>query len=428
MAVDTSVDLRKKVIYSVYIRNHTAEGTFRSIIPDLDRIKSLGTDIIWFMPIHPIGVKARKGKLGCPYSVKDYHSVNPEYGTIEDFIELVDEIHKRDMKCMIDVVYNHTSADSVLIQEHPEWFFHNNNGDIIPRIADWSDVRDLNYKCRELWDYQIETLKRWAEIVDGFRCDVAPMVPIEFWLKARAEVAKVKPNFIWLAETIDPGFIVFLRSVGYNANSDSEVYSAFDITYDYDVRSAYVDYIEDKITLSEYLYELNRQEWTYPDNYVKLRYLENHDIPRAANIFPNNDILINRTAFMYFQKGTAMLYGGQEAADSNQPSLFDTDKINLNTGKDLSPLIKNLKRIKSLDIVAEGNYKLSDGGNDIVYGEYKKGNLSLIGVFSLKGKSGDAAVNIPDGEYTNYADNKPVTVKDGIIKAEIGRPIIIYCD
>lgn len=427
MALNTSVELRKKVIYSIYIRNHTAEGTFKSIVPDLDRIKSLGVDIIWFLPIHPIGKEDRKGTLGCPYSIKDYRAVNPEYGTMENFRELVTEIHNRDMKCMIDVVYNHTSADSVLTQEHPEWFYHNEDGEIIPRIADWSDVRDLNYDNPELWDYQIETLKSWAEFVDGFRCDVASIVPVGFWQKARAEVEKIKPDFMWLAETVDPEFIIFLRSMGYHGSSDSEVYNAFDITYDYDIKRFYFDYIEGKITLKEYIYELNRQEWTYPDNYIKLRCLENHDIPRAAHNFPNGDVLANRTAFMYFQKGTALLYGGQETADTNSPSLFDVDKVNWNTGKDLSPLIRNLTRIKSLDIVTNGNYKLSDAGNDIVYGEYKQGENTLVGVFSLKGKSGKVTVNIPDGEYTSYVDNEPVTVENGTIAVQYNRPIIIYC-
>ena len=123
MAVDTDTKLQNQVIYSIYVRNHTPEGTFRAVIPDLDRIKALGTDIIWFMPIHPIGVKGKKGSLGCPYANRDYRSVNPCYGTMEDFKLLVDEIHKRGMKCMIDVVYNHTSPDSVLYSEHPDFFY-----------------------------------------------------------------------------------------------------------------------------------------------------------------------------------------------------------------------------------------------------------------------------------------------------------------
>ena len=128
MAVNTDQNLQKSVIYSIYVRNHTKEGTFNAIIPDLDRIKALGTDIIWFMPIHPIGVKGKKGSLGCPYANRDYRTVNPEYGTMEDFKNLVNEIHIRGMKCMIDVVYNHTSPDSLLSKQHPEFFYKKSDG------------------------------------------------------------------------------------------------------------------------------------------------------------------------------------------------------------------------------------------------------------------------------------------------------------
>ena len=120
MAKDTNVSLRSKVIYSIYVRNHSEEGNFKGVIKDLDRIEDLGIDIIWLMPIHPIGQTNRKGSLGCPYSIEDYREVNPEYGNLEDFKLLIDETHKRKMKIIIDVVYNHTSHDSELLNEHPE--------------------------------------------------------------------------------------------------------------------------------------------------------------------------------------------------------------------------------------------------------------------------------------------------------------------
>ena len=184
MAAHTDPKLQRQVIYSIYVRSHTPEGTFRAVIPDLDRIKALGTDIIWFMPIHPIGVEGKKGSLGCPYANRDYREVNPAYGTMENFRALVDEIHARGMKCMIDVVYNHTSPDSTLFREHPEWFYHGADGRPGNKIGDWADVIDLDYGKRELWDYQIESLVMWAGIVDGFRCDVASFVPLEFWRRA----------------------------------------------------------------------------------------------------------------------------------------------------------------------------------------------------------------------------------------------------
>ena len=202
MAENTSVSLREQIIYSVYVRNHTPEGTFRALIGDLDRIRALGTDIVWLMPIHPIGEKGKKGSLGCPYANRDYGAVNPEYGTLSDFRALVDAIHERGMKCIIDVVYNHTSPDAVYVSEHPEFYYRKPNGDFGNKTADWTDVIDLDYSCAALWDAQIAHLCRWAEIVDGFRCDVASLVPVGFWQKARAAVERVHPGCLWLAESV----------------------------------------------------------------------------------------------------------------------------------------------------------------------------------------------------------------------------------
>ena len=128
MAEHTDQNLLHQVIYSVFVRNHTKEGTFRALEGDLDRLKGLGADIIWLMPIHPIGSEGRKGTLGSPYAIQDYRGINPEYGTREDFIHLVDAIHARGMKCIIDVVYNHTSPDSVLAHTHPEYFLRDAEG------------------------------------------------------------------------------------------------------------------------------------------------------------------------------------------------------------------------------------------------------------------------------------------------------------
>ena len=222
MARNTDINLQKQVIYSVYVRAHTEEGTFLSIIPDLDRIKALGTDIIWFMPIHPIGVVGKKGSLGCPYANRDYRSVNPAYGTMEDFKTLTEEIHRRGMKCMIDVVYNHTSPDAVLLQEHPEFYYRDENGNTGNKVGDWADVIDLDYSVPGLWDYQIESLCQWAKIVDGFRCDVASFVPVSFWNMARSFVEKVRPGCIWLGETVHQSFGNLVRREGFGCSRDTE--------------------------------------------------------------------------------------------------------------------------------------------------------------------------------------------------------------
>ena len=257
MAKNTDIALRNEVIYCIYVRNHTKEGNFKAIEKDLQRIKDLGCNIIWFMPIHPIGQVNKKGNLGSPYAIKNYREINPQYGTKKDFINLVDKIHEMDMKCIIDVVYNHTSPDSDLVKSHPEYFYKKADGSRGNRVGDWSDIVDLDYSNKQLWDYQIETLKQWAEIVDGFRCDVASFVPIEFWEKARKETSKVKENLIWLAESADLEFLQEMRKLGFDVWSDGELYSAFDITYDYDIWQIYNNYLFGKIKLSEYINFLN---------------------------------------------------------------------------------------------------------------------------------------------------------------------------
>ena len=195
MATDTNQKLRNQVIYEVFVRNHSAVGTFQGVQKDLTRIQELGVDIIWLMPIHPIGDLHRKRSLGCPYSIQDYRAINPEYGTLEDFRSLVQSIHRLGLQVMIDVVFNHTSHDSWLASHHPEWFYHNPSGKIAGKVEDWTDVVDLDYSHPELWSYLIETLKFWvAEGVDGFRCDVASLVPVEFWQEARTELKKINPT------------------------------------------------------------------------------------------------------------------------------------------------------------------------------------------------------------------------------------------
>ena len=273
MATCTRKEYRNQVLYSVFVRNYSEEGTFEAVRRDLDRIQSLGVDMIWLMPIHPLGQKARKGVLGSPYAIRDYRAVNPEFGTVEDFKELVADIHSRGMKCIIDVVYNHTAPDSWLAENHPEWFYHKPDGSFGNRIGDWTDIIDLDYSNRDLWDYQIETLKQWATIVDGFRCDVAPLIPLEFWLKAREEVEKVRPGCFWLAESVEPGFIVENRARGLTALSDSEIFQAFDAAYDYDIYDTFVACLEGKLPLERYAEAVTRQEYIFPDNYVKLRFL-----------------------------------------------------------------------------------------------------------------------------------------------------------
>ena len=425
MAKETNKALRNLVIYSVYVRNHSEEGTFAGVEKDLDRIKDLGTDIIWLMPVYPNKKKNRKGSLGCPYAIADYRGVNPEYGTREDLEHLAEEIHKRGMKLMMDIVYNHTSPDSWLSRNMPDFFYKKADGSFGNKTGDWGDVIDLDYRNRDLWEYQIETLCQWAKIADGYRCDVAPLVPVEFWIEARKAVEKVKPGFIWLAETVEPCFIRDNRRLGQVGQSDGEMYQAFDMEYDYDIWGFRDQYLEGKISLDMYVQILNQQHIAFPDNYVKMRCLENHDQRRAKAAVPNESDLLNWTAFMFFQQGSALIYGGQETENNHTPSLFDIDKVDWNTGKDISPLLKKLAEIKKKEIMAYGTYQLyADDLTDTVIGTYEMGEDRLIGVFALKSQAANIKVDLEDGEYTNLIDGSKVTVKSERMKTE-GKPVIL---
>lgn len=427
MAKQTDICLRSDVIYSIYVRNHTPEGTFRAVIPDLDRIRDLGTDIIWFMPIHPIGVKGKKGSLGCPYANRDYRAVNPEYGTMEDFKALVDAIHQRGMKCIIDVVYNHTSPDAVLTTEHPEFYYRKPDGNMGNRVGDWTDVVDLDYSCQALWDYQIQSLVMWAGIVDGFRCDVASFVPVEFWCRARQAVEQVRPGCIWLAETVHSGFGQFSRKSGMYSANDYEMFEAFDMEYDYDIREVFDRYLKGEATLSNYIDMINFQECLYPANHIKMRCLENHDQPRIASYVKDELALWNYTAFLYFLKGTTLIYAGQEYVNDHVPSLFEKEVFDRETGKDISPLLDKLYRIKKDVLSAEDYFKgAADDANHIAILERDDNRVKKLGVFSLKGLSATVKVDFPEGTYTNYMDGELVQVADGKLHCD-GKPIILSC-
>ncbi len=427
MAQNTDPRLQNQVIYSIYVRAHTPEGTFRAVVPDLDRIKALGVDIIWFMPIHPIGVKGKKGSLGCPYANRDYRSVNPEYGTMEEFRTLCEEIRKRGMKVMIDVVYNHTSPDSVLWETHPEFFYKRPDGTPGNHVGEWSDVIDLDYKVPALWDYQIESLTQWARIVDGFRCDVASFVPVEFWKRARAAVEAVHPGFIWLAETVHRDFGAYCRSRGMYSARDPEVFEAFDLEYEYDIRLVFDSYLRGETKLSQWTDLLEFQEAVYPVNYNKMRFLENHDQPRIASFISHENDLVNFTAMLYFLKGTTLIYAGQEWEDDHQPSLFEKEPIDRETGHDLTPLMRTLSGIKH-DVLAPDDAFFAGAADDRDIAVMKRinGSSVKIGIFSLKSKASKVEVDAPDGSYKNLIDGTSVTVSLGKVRCA-GSPIIFSC-
>jgi glycosidase len=427
MSILTKKELRQLFLYQVYVRNHSLEGTFKALEKDLDRIKDLGTDVLYLIPIHEIGQKQKKGDLGCPYSIKDYRSINPEYGTLEDFKSLINETHKRGMKMMIDVVYNHTSYDSVLLEEHPEYFYKNEKGEFSNRVGDWWDITDLDYtNDKGLWEELISTLEYWSNMgVDGFRWDVASLLPLEFLEMAHERLLELNPEVIFLSESVHGGFVSYLRNQGFKCSSESEIYQVFDMAYDYDIHPFFEGYLKGENTFKRYLEELKRQEEIYPENYIKLRNLENHDFGRFSPMV-NNDIdkINNWTALNFFSKGSTMIYAGQERCDNHLPSLFDKDLVNWD-GIDISPLIKTVSKIVKDDIFSHGVYNIRITDLDIYVGQYDYQDKQIVGIFNVGLVESSFDLSIDDGIYTNLIDGTTFEVVNGSIELT-NKPMIFW--
>ncbi len=426
MATDTPKNLRNMVIYEVYVRNHSAEGTFEAVTRDLPRISQMGVDVVWLMPIHPIGQLNKKGSLGCPYSIQDYRQVNPEYGSIEDFKQLCDTAHSLGLKVMIDVVYNHTSHDSVLVQEHPDWYHQDADGRPVTTVPDWSDVIDLAYdRDPALWDYQIESLKMWAMLgVDGFRCDVASIVPLDFWLRARAEVAKIKPGVIWLAESVHASFILHRRDHGLTAFSDSEIHQAFDLSYDYDIWEAWKRAIKDPTFLLVYIDILRLQKALYPAHAIKMRCVENHDQPRIMKFIPTRNQALAWTAFQAFNEGAFLIYAGQEAENTHTPSLFDIDKVDW-ASYSLQPFLTKLCQIKKRAEIEKGSFHILTA-NPAISAIWQAGQVGLFGIFNVAGAVGTVPAPLADGDYKDLISGEVVSISHGRMSIPTAAVILTY--
>ena len=190
---------RSATIYQINQRQFTPEGTFRAAEAHLPRLRDLGADILWLMPVNTIGERNRKGHLGSPYAVKDYYAVNPEFGTVDDLRHFVDAAHDLGLHVILDWVANHTAWDNVLVTEHPEWYARDWKGDFRPTPWwDWDDIIDLDYTHEGLREWMTAAMVHWVKEVgvDGYRCDVAGFVPVDFWENARRELDAVKPVFM----------------------------------------------------------------------------------------------------------------------------------------------------------------------------------------------------------------------------------------
>ncbi len=301
--------IRDAVIYEIFPRAFSPEGNFNGITARLDGLKDLGVTVLWLMPIHQIGKEKKKGSVGSPYAVRDYYSINPDYGTKGDLRRLINEAHKRGLKIIIDIVANHTSWDSVMMK-NPDFYKHDAQGKIIWPY-DWTDVAWLNYDNAKLRDYMIETLKYWIRDfdLDGFRCDVAGEVPVDFWERARAEIEKIKPDIVMLAEASKPDLLV----------------KAFDLDYAWPLHSTLSAVLMGSSPATAIRLVWEQEHAKFPRGATHMLFSDNHDESRAIARFGERGALA-ASALVFTLDGVPLLYNGMEAGDTSEsgaPALFE---------------------------------------------------------------------------------------------------------
>ncbi len=398
--------MENSVIYEANIRQYSPEGTFNAFAKDIPELKKLGVKVIWIMPIHPIGLKDRKEGLGSYYSIKDYRGVNPEFGKIDDFKQLVKTAHDNGIYVIMDWVANHTARDHAWIDEHPEWYNKDKDGKIIAPF-DWTDVAELNYDNKEMRKAMIADMQYWLKEadVDGFRCDVAAEVPVDFWEQATPELNKVKPVFM-LMEAEKPEYMK----------------KAFDMAYGWESHHLMNDIAKGKKTVKDWdAYMVKRgKEWEKDD--FTMYFTSNHDenswngteyermgSPEAVEAF---------AALTYTVPGMPLIYNGQEYDFKERLKFFVKDTLVKNKGR-MYNVYEKLGKLKNENPALNGgknaaSYKrlVTSADDKVLAFEREKNGSKIIFIANLS--KGAVKLNAPlDGTYTNYMNGKKVTLEKG---------------
>lgn len=306
---------KNATIYQINTRQFTKEGTFRAAERHLPRLKDLGADILWLMPVHPIGQKNRKGTLGSPYSVKDYYGINPEFGTLADLKHFVNAAHELRMHVILDWIANHTAWDNNLVVEHPEWYARDWKGDFHPTPWwDWPDIIDLDYQNQELRKYMTDVMKYWVveADIDGYRCDVAGFVPTDFWNQVRKELDAIKPVFMlaeWEARDLHS--------------------EAFDMTYSWSWNDTVHQIVQGKADMNSLFVYYSWNEKAFPKDIIRMNFVSNHDKNawEGTEFEQFGDGLEVAIVLSVVSEGMPLIYNGQEAGNQKRLAFFEKDEI-----------------------------------------------------------------------------------------------------
>ncbi|QIX60293.1 alpha-amylase [Hymenobacter sp. BT18] len=316
-------------IYEVNLRQFSPEGTFRAFAEHLPRLAAMGVSIVWLMPVHPIGEVNRKGTLGSQYAVRDYLGVNPEFGTLDDLRHLVQKAHALGLKVLLDWVANHTSWDNPLVAQHPEWYQHDARGQLVPPVPDWTDVVAFDYAQPGLRRYMTDALLYWVREadIDGYRCDVAGLVPTDFWDEARLELDEVKPLFMLAEwdELYPSGGLSWAEF-----NSDTKLLErAFNMTFGLRLHYLLDHIAEDKNALSDIDIYLAAERAKYPPSVYLMHFTSNHDVNSwdGTEYERLGPMALPFAVLTVLLPGMPLVYTGQEAALNKRLAFFDRDPV-----------------------------------------------------------------------------------------------------
>ena len=418
--------LGQSVIYEANIRQYSPEGTFNEFTKDIPQLKELGVKVIWLMPVYPISSVKRKAAdgrfaeeiedpkerekiLGSYYAISDYTGINPEFGTLEDFQELVKTAHGNGMYVILDWVANHTGWDHVWIEEHPEFYTKNENGEIIDPINPdtgeswgWTDVADLNYDNKALWTEMRKDMRYWVEEqnIDGFRCDVAGEVPTEFWESAVEEMKQVKPIFM-LAESEDKDLFEKAFDMGYNWEG-------------HHILNAIAQGKQNAKDLSDYMKKIDT---TYQEDDYLMNFVTNHDenswngtvnerMGNAAEVM---------TALSFTLPGMPLIYSGQEYDMQKRLRFFEKDTIPHKQNK-FWPILSKLGTLKNESPALDGSKTeagystIKNSDEDVIFSFKRQQNDDeVIFIGNLSDRKKEFNIDL-EGQFIDYMNNEKVFV------------------
>lgn len=320
-------------IYEVNIRQYTPEGTFNAFAKHLTRLKDMGVQVLWFMPVTPISEKDRHGKLGSYYATQNYDTINPEFGTVEDFKALINEAHDMGFKVIMDFVADHVGNDNSLIKDHPDYFVKDENNEILHPHG-WSDVCQVNYEVTAVWKTMTNILKYWIKEydIDGFRCDMAHLVPLDFWIFAKKKVSKLKKDLFWLGECEKP-----------------EYHQVFDATYTWEWMHASEEFYHGEMNLKSLVTVLYKTVTEFPCNAFRLYFTSNHDENswNGTEYEKYGDAAQLFAVFSCTWNGIPLIYSGQELPNKKRLKFFEKDTIDWTGNFELHTFYKKLLTLKS---------------------------------------------------------------------------------